>query len=347
MTSNPKAILALLPNWLGDAAMCTPALRALARRFPEARLIPVGRRPACELVEGLSWLDPDPVIVPPRPSMRQMFSLQLPAGVDRPDLAVVFPHSFRAALIARVLSAQRVLGYMRGGRTLLLSDRVEPHNTAGRIKPIYMADEYLTLVKALGCKDDKKGLELVANPERVAAFREQTAGAGPLIGIAPGAAFGPSKLWPSDRFASLIDQLHKTIGARIVLITGPGEEPIRDAVRAKATAPLTVYDDGQSSIAKLKAVVSALDLLVCNDSGTRHVAVAFHVPTVCIMGPTAPAYSCGPYERGKVLRVDVDCGPCQKPVCATDHRCMTRIGVDWVVDTVKETLQNPAPALQS
>jgi heptosyltransferase-2 len=97
--------------------------------------------------------------------------------------------------------------------------------------------------------------------------------------------------------------------------------------------PLIRADAGQPTIAKLKAVVSMLDLLICNDSGTRHIAVAFKVPTVCIMGPTSPKYSAGPYERGEVLRLDVDCGPCQKPVCATDHRCMTRITTEWVLNT--------------
>ena len=70
-------------------------------------------------------------------------------------------------------------------------------------------------------------------------------------------------------------------------------------------------DDGSPSIAGLKAVISLLDALVCNDSGPRHVAVAFGVPTVCVMGPTAPVYSCGSYERGELVRIDVDCGPCQ------------------------------------
>ena len=96
-----------------------------------------------------------------------------------------------------------------------------------------------------------------------------------------------------------------------------------------------------SGIDGLKASIAALDLLVCNDSGTRHVAVAFHVPTVCIMGPTAPVYSEGPFERGEVIRIDVDCGPCQKPVCTTDHRCMTGIPVERVVLSALKVL--PAP----
>lgn len=254
------------------------------------------------------------------------------------DLAVVFPHSHRSALLARMTGARRRLGYDRDGRGYLLTDRVGPHLVKGRIEPVYMAQEYLELVAALGCEDDGAGLELHADEGALAQVRPALAGEGPLVGIAPGAAFGPSKLWPADRYAAVADGLTDRIGARCVLLTGPGEEAIRDAVASAARRPLIRADADRPTIAKLKAVVSLLDLLVCNDSGTRHIAVAFKVPTVCIMGPTSPKYSAGPYERGEVLRVDVDCGPCQKPVCATDHRCMTRITTEWVLNSAVNLL---------
>jgi heptosyltransferase-2 len=175
------------------------------------------------------------------------------------------------------------------------------------------------------------GLELHADPEVLSAVRSRLPAGGPLVGFAPGAAFGPSKRWLPERFAAVADALRERSDARCVLLTGPGEEDTRAEVQRAARTPLLEPDQGAPGIETLKAVVSQLDLMVCNDSGPRHVAVAFRVPTVCIMGPTSPQYSCGPYERGELLRVDVDCGPCQKPTCRTDHRCMTRIPADWVV----------------
>jgi len=341
MTPDPETILVLLPNWLGDVAMCTPALRALKKRFPQAAIVACGRSSACELVDGLPYLSAT-MPVPARPSLMTMFRLPFPGGHARPDLAIVFPHSFRSALMARVLGAKRVHGYARGDRALLLTDRVEPHRIDGKIAPIYMADEYLNLIAPLGCEHDGAGLELACDPQLAANYKKKISGAGPLAGVAPGAAFGPSKLWPAERFAAVIDRLYDQLGARIVLITGPGEEAVRDEVRSKTKSPLHVLDDGRPSVAKLKAAISTLDLLIGNDSGTRHIAVAFRVPTVCVMGPTSPAYSCGPYEHGKVLRIDVDCGPCQRPVCTTDHRCMNGIGADLVFATAKELLSGPA-----
>jgi heptosyltransferase-2 len=159
-----------------------------------------------------------------------------------------------------------------------------------------------------------------------------------VVGIAPGAAFGPSKRWLPERFAAVADALHESSNAQCLLFTGPGEEDTRDAVLAAARHPLLDVQQPAPSVAKLKAGIAELDLLIGNDSAPRHIAIAFGVPVICIMGPTAPAYTTSPYERGEVIRVDVDCGPCQKPTCVTDHRCMKQITVAHVVDAARQFL---------
>jgi heptosyltransferase-2 len=234
--------------------------------------------------------------------------------------------------LARLVGSPVRLGQARDGRRGLLTQTVP---RADEI--IYTACEYLNLVAALGAEDDDRGLELHADPAHVAAVRETLEGAR-LIAVAPGAAFGPSKLWTAERYAAVIDRLAATSDVRFVLLTGPGEEDVAAQVRAKATTPLLELQSTPPSIARLKAIVSQSDLLICNDTGPRHIAIAFGKPVVCIMGPTSPRYTESPWERGRVLRIDVDCGPCQKPTCATDHRCMTGIRVDAVVEAALEHL---------
>ncbi len=322
-------ILALAPNWLGDAAMATPALRALHRRYPDARLSVAGRKAVCDLLDGLPWIHTCHEL-PTRPGLREQWKrarMLAPA-----DLCVVFPHSFRAAVLARMTGASKRLGQSRNGRAWLLTDTVPPPRENGRVRPIYMGHEYLQLLAPLGCKDDDAGLELHADEALRREVRQQLAGSGPLVAIAPGAAFGPSKCWPAERYAAVMDQLTRDHGARCVLCTGPGETNTRDAVIDATQVPVLELE-GPSSIARLKAVLAEADLLIGNDSGPRHVAIAFGTPVVCIMGSTSPRYSEGPWEKGRVLRVEVDCGPCQKPVCTTDHRCMTRIAPETVVAT--------------
>ncbi|MBI3117889.1 MAG: lipopolysaccharide heptosyltransferase II [Candidatus Hydrogenedentes bacterium] len=325
-----EKILVLLPNWVGDAAMATPALRALQRRFPSAQITAAGKQSICELLEGLPHLHK---LVPfiPRPPARELWRLGRVLAPDASDLCVVLPHSFRAALLARLTRARQRLGYARGGRSFLLTRALPPAKKSGRLTPVYTAREYLDLVAAAGCEDDSQGLELVAPPQLLEETQQRFAGHHPLVGLAPGAAFGPSKCWPAERYAAVADELHARAGARCVLLTGPGEEDTRDAVLRAARSPLLNPYEGKPSLGQLKAAIACVDLMIGNDSGPRHIAIAFKKPVVCIMGPTAPAYTQSPWERGRVLRVDVDCGPCQQPVCSTDHRCMTRISVQAVV----------------
>lgn len=326
--------LVLLPNWLGDAAMCTPALRALRRRFPGSSIAVAGSKAVCELLHGLPWLD-EVFVLPHRPGIAEMFHQARKLRPYGKDLTVVFPHSFRAAFLARLIGSSRRIGYARNGRSLLFTDAIPPYSEGGRIRPVYMAQEYLDLVKCLGCEDDGTGLELRADPAAMEDVRRRVESRlgkeGPLVGVAPGAAFGPSKRWPAERYGQVVNALTVQAHARCVLLTGPDESDTRAAVLSATQAPPAEVHDGQPSIENLKAAIAQLDLLICNDSGPRHIAVAFHVPVICIMGPTSPRYTAGPYEQGEVLRVNVDCGPCQKPVCETDHRCMTLISTERVI----------------
>lgn len=283
---------------------------------------------------------------PPRLSLPTLIRTGSALRPKARDLSIVFPHSFRAALLAYLTRSERRVGYARNGRTFLLTDAVEPHRENGKISPIYMGDEYLNLLEPIGCTNDAKGLELRADDDLVHALQKRLPKGRPLIGLAPGAAFGPSKQWPAERYAAVADALTDSIGAQCVLLTGPGEEKTRLAVEKAARNPLLRYDDGNPTVALLKATVSHLDLLICNDSGPRHIAVAFNVPTIVLMGPTSPRYSNGPYEKGEVLRVEVDCGPCQKPICSTDHRCMTRITPQEVVKKALTHLEDRHTAIE-
>ena len=311
--------------------MSTPALRTLHQRFPEAELTVAGRASGCDLLRGLPFIT-RLCPFPARPGLLRMLRIGRALRPFAQDLTVVFPHSFRAAAIARMTGSRRILAYARNARSWLLTDPVEPNMEDGKISPVYMVWEYLDLLEVLGVEYDGFGLQLEVDPMAVARIKEHLVGRGPFVGIAPGAAYGPSKRWPVERFAEVADRLSEEVDAQCVLLTGPGEEDTRDAILEAARHPILVCDESRPTVDTLKATVSLLQLMVCNDSGPRHVAIGLNVPTICIMGPTKPVYSEGPYEKGRVLRVDVDCGPCQKPTCRTDHRCMTRITPDAVVD---------------
>ncbi len=335
--TEPRHVLVHLPNWLGDVVMCTPALRTLRRRFPLAHITIAGKAACIEVLEGLGYADATLQLgaKPSWPELRRAVKA-LPA---RPDLGIAFPHSARAALLLVAAGCRTRLGYNRGGRRLLLTQALEPHREGGTIVPVYMAQEYLELVRTVGGDDDGTGLSLYADTALVEAVRAQLVPGRPVVGIAPGAAFGPSKRWLPERFAAVAEQLTREHNAQCLLFTGPGEEDTRDAVRGACGVPLLEPKLEAAGIARLKAGIASLDILIGNDSAPRHMAVAFGVPVICVMGSTSPRYTEGPWERGEVLRVDVDCGPCQKPECVTDHRCMTGVTVERVAATAARWLK--------
>lgn len=337
-TADGNRVIVLVPNWLGDAAMCTPALRALYRRYGKYTV--AGVPAACALLDGLPWIR-EVLPFPARASLSILLRTAIRLRPLARDLAVVFPHSFRAAMLARLTGARRRAGYACNGRSFLLTETIEFHREDGKRAPMYIADEYLRLAAMLGGEDDGQGLELHAQPEWTARIQPLFTGRGPRVGFAPGAAFGSAKRWPAERFAAVADALYNDLHADCILLTGPGEEALEAQFLAAARSPI-VRLEGPGSVARLKAAVSQLDLLVGNDSGPRHVAIAFHVPVICIMGPTPPRYTDSPYERGRVIRLDVDCSPCGKRVCETDHRCMLNITPETVAGAAKEALESAA-----
>jgi len=333
-------LLIVAPNWLGDAAMATPALRALRRHFQDAHITIAAKPALCELLAGTEFADslhPMPGRIALAGMLGDRFRLHAP------DLAIVLPHSFRAALYARVVGARHRVGYDRGGRRGLLTHAVPPNRENGRITPLYTAQEYLNLVQAVGAEDDGAGLELAADPELTTRIRAQLDPKRPVLAVVPGAAFGPSKLWPAARYAETLDQLHETVGVQAIVLTGPNEKKTRRAVIDAVRTPVIATPDMPPGIASLKAAIAASDLYLGNDTGPRHIAVAFGKPVVCIMGPTSPVYTDSPWERGEVLRIDVDCGPCQQPVCKTDGRCMTGIPAARAVEAVQRHLAATNP----
>ncbi|MCF6287145.1 MAG: glycosyltransferase family 9 protein, partial [Candidatus Hydrogenedentes bacterium] len=263
---DPAHILVFIPNWLGDVVMATPALRALRKRYPDATITAAGKAACCAVLAGSPSVDRLHTL-PERPAFMATFSLARTLAESRPDLAVIMPNSFRTAWLAWLTGAAWRIGYARGGRGILLSHAMKRHREEGKRIPRYTALEYLALVESLGATDDGAGLELAADPEERAAIRACLEPGRPVVGIAPGAAFGPSKQWLPERFAVVADQLHDECNAQVVLMTGPGEEATRDALVKAAITPLVICHGASPTIERLKATIAEIDILIGNDSG--------------------------------------------------------------------------------
>jgi len=160
-----------------------------------------------------------------------------------------------------------------------------------------------------------------------------------VIGLNPGASFGVSKCWPPEHFAELAELCEKELGAKFLLLSGPGEEPIAQAVLKKSRADIINTYDDKVDLEMLKPLVQRCNLLITNDTGPRHYAVALDIPVVVILGPTNPDYTAANLDRTIVIRKEMDCSPCHKKICPREHQCMTEITAAEVFTAAKKLLK--------
>lgn len=338
-------VAVFLPNWIGDAVMATPALRALRTHFAEGRLVGVMKPYVAEVFAGGDWFD-DIVLANGGPWSQGVLSVAWQLRRRGMDVAVLFSNTLRSALMARLGGCRRRIGYARYGRSLLLSDALPPlRDEAGRLQPSPVLDAYNRLVEQAGCPRISYPMELFTtrDDERAADAVWDKGGFedyGEVICLNPGAAFGAAKHWPSSYFADLARRLAEERSSAILVLCGPKESELARDIATQACHPhvhaladLTaphVAEGPRLSLGLTKACVRRADLLVTTDSGPRHFAAAFDRPVVTLFGPTHIEWTETYHPRAVHLQKRVACGPCQLRVCPLDHRCMTQLTPDEV-----------------
>jgi heptosyltransferase-2 len=322
-------IAVFLPNWVGDVVMATPALRALRDQFPDACLIGVLKPYVAGVLEGTSWLDELTFLDRTGPWSRRWPVVARTLRRARVDLAVLFPNSFHSALVAWLGRCRRRVGYARYGRSLLLTDPLEPrYDAQGRLLPSPVIEAYNRLAQHVGCPSPSYKMELgtVPRDEELADSVWRRAGfasVAEVVCLNPGAAFGAAKHWPVESFAELARLLVDGRGSGVLVLCGPGERALaRDIARLTGRPGVHSLAEHLLSIGLTKACVRRADLLITTDSGPRHFAAAFDRPVVTLFGPTHIAWTETYYPLAIHLQKRVDCGPCQLRVCPLDHRCM-------------------------
>lgn len=327
-----RAIALFLPNWIGDVVMATPAVRAVRARFPAAKLVAVCKPYVTDVLAGSPWFD-DVIPFDRRgAAVRAARAVVGRLARHRPDGAVLFPNSFRAALVARLAGCGRVVGFARYFRDGLLTDRLYPaRGPAGRPKPTPVIDDYNRLARRVGTADPGHRMELFTTPADEAAAAAVWAARGldrlpAVVGLNPGGAFGAAKHWPTGHFADLARRLAGR-GCGVLVLCGPAERDEARAIAAAAGHPNVVsLGDTSLSLGLTKACVRRLALLVTTDSGPRHFAAAFGVPVVTLFGPTHIAWTETYFPRAVHLQKRLPCGPCQRRTCPLGHhRCMSEL----------------------
>jgi len=319
-------------NWVGDAIMALPAIRAVRQRYPDAHIGIVARPYVADIYRDQQVCDElicyDPKGTHRGWNGRERLFAELRAR--KFDVALLLQNAFDAAWLAwRARIAQRI-GYARDARGLLLTKSI-PVPKRGEI-PAHEKFYYLELLRRAGWLaqlPDESYIQLqvpVAARQRASQILLE-AGArtrAARIAVGAGASYGSAKCWPPERFAKALNALLAKHDADIVLFGTSGELPVSAAIAGALQRP-PVNLTGKTSIADLPALLSQCHLFLGNDSGAMHVAAAVGLPVVAVFGPTDPDGTAPVTPRATIVQQKPYCSPCFLRRCPTDHRCMTGV----------------------
>ncbi|MBX7210371.1 MAG: lipopolysaccharide heptosyltransferase II [Verrucomicrobiaceae bacterium] len=320
----PFHLLVRSPNWLGDACMAFPAVRALKKGRPDLRLTILAPAKLRELWASLPEVD-DIIVKDAGDGVLTVARRIRDKGV-RYDAAILLTNSTRSTLELRLARIPRLVGYPGSLREKLL------HQVVGELgkgrPPLHHARRYLHLAETCGAKADDPAVFATGSPV--------TDVGGPVrIALCAGAEYGPAKRWPLERFAETANAISTARpGIEWMLVGAPGEKEMGENLAARLTGR-HVNLVGGTTLTQLIETLRQCRALLTNDTGTMHLAAALGVPTVAIFGSTEPLLT-GPLGgRHAVIRHHVPCSPCFRRECPFGHYdCMTKVTPQQVARAV-------------
>ncbi len=331
--SSKSKILIRAANWVGDAIMTTPVLRAVRKNYPDVHITILAK----PWVAPVFYNNPniDEILIYQDIDRHKKgigtFRLIMDLREHKFDLAVLMQNAFEAALITFMAKIPERLGYNTDARGLLLNRCIKLDKA---LKKGHLIDYYRGIIKGCGLKDDGRELDLLPDlKERELAcniLKENNISLSePVIGINPGATGGTAKRWFPDRFAETAKRLSDAFGVKIVIFGGPDDEKLGDYI-LKKSGEKCVNLAGKTTLRQAFALIEKCSLFITNDSGLMHAAAALNINQIAIIGPTDFIATPPSNQNSKVLRVPVSCSPCKNSECPTDHSCMYKITTDMV-----------------
>lgn len=346
-------ILIVKLSAIGDVIHTLPALNALRRRYPDARIDWVVEEAAFPIIDKHRALDR--VILSRRkrwinelkgpgrmPALREIRRFFRDLRKVRYDIVVDFQGLMKSGMLVGLARGKRKVGFGKGMEHqehsyLFLNERI-PAVKMDR----HALLRYLTLLEGIGIHGRRIEYNIPIGPENRRAAgkllaRFGTGSRGPLVAINPVAQW-ETKLWYNDRFAELADRLADEFGARVFFTGGPEDrETTDDIMRQMKHGALNLA--GKTDLKTLAAIYGKADLLVTTDTGPMHLGAAMNLPTVALFGPTAP-WRTGPFGPDhRVIRKGLPCSPCFKRDCPTRRVCMAEIGVEDVMDRISKNFE--------
>ncbi len=341
-------ILVYGPNWIGDAIMSIPALKAIKKSFPDS-FLHVLAVPWVKDIYDLSGIPDNIICYDRRLEHRGLKGIaRLTAKIKQLNIstAIILPNSWRSALIPWIARIPIRVGLsVRYREYFFFSHSSKPEKD---FKSRHQVFYYLNIVKILCPEIDKYEKEVTKTPlflpdaeKPVLAELARRFGLNlnkPWLALAPGAQYGDAKLWWPENFSQVARRVAKEFGAQVVIFGSDADTAVARQIATNADTDFIILT-GKTSLKEAIVLLGNCRALLTNDSGLMHVGAAIGVPLVAIFGSTDPVHT-GPFgdpTKTIVLESKVDCHPCLKPECPHGHkRCMTEISPEETFDSVKQ-----------
>lgn len=339
-------ILVVAPGWVGDLVMCQSLFMTLRRRHPRARIDALAPEWSRPLLARMPEVDEVVGLPVEHGRLRPAVQWRVAREVRRRgyDQAIVTRRSLKSALVPWVAGIPRRTGVRGEHRHHLVNDVRAIDGRSHR----WAVERLAVLGMDAGAAPGLEGVpwpRLAVDPGAGRAAAERL-GLGsdddgaPIVGLAPGAAYGPAKRWPLERWTELARRLAGR-GIRVWVFGVEAERADGEAIAAAGGVGATSLC-GRTSLGEVVDLMARCAAVVSNDSGLMHVAAAAGPRVVALFGSTSPDNTPPLDHRARVIYRALACSPCHARDCPLGHlRCLRDIGVDEVVELLDDTAQLP------
>jgi lipopolysaccharide heptosyltransferase I len=320
---------------LGDIVHAVPAVAALRRAYPAAQIDWLVERKHRAIVDLVTAIDR--TIELERPSVAAWVAVTRELRTTSYDVAIDFQGLLKSAVLARGSGAAKVVGFSIWH---LREKAARPFYSASAPgEGAHVIRKNLHLLRVLDIDDETISFPLATVQSPALTALQARIDGRRFALVNPGAVW-PNKRWPAGRFGELAAFLREASGLLPVVLWGPGEEPLADAVvAASGNAAIVAPPTGVSD---LVAMSRAAALVVSGDTGPLHIGTAVGTPTVSIFGPTDPDRN-GAWSPDDVSVSRFDCCECHYDrKCHASRWCLEDVSVAEVSAAIQQRLAGRA-----
>lgn len=345
MDINAESIIIKSTNWIGDVVISLPSIKAIRSLYPDSEITIMCKPYLSEIYDNTGIIDH--ILTIQNSSLSEYYKTIKKLKSKNYDLGILLQNAINGAILFYFGNIKNRLGYPTDARGIFLN-----HKPRDNHHNVHQKDRYMGLAKYLGFNSETPDhyiktpfdgnignryflFELISKK-----LKKNIAATKYLIGIAPGAKYGSSKMWGEENYSNLIKKLLNIKDLNILLFGSKEDYLTSERIISRLSSSKRVYNScGYFSLTESLYIMGESNIFVANDSGAMHLASSRNAYIIAIFGPTIFNQTSPISNNHTIFFEKVDCWPCRYRQCPEKtHKCMDRIKPDKVADTIRNIL---------